>query len=392
MGYNIYDERQVVKIFEARMQGLPAAYIRRFYLLRTFEDEELLDYDEEEKAGFMLWWARRYNKFSDSGLHYSITDQAGHGYDDQGGQGFDDLTWEETSVDLANRPPTPDHRANPGRTPPSITPSQRKYWDVTQEMPTAKGDMLDTKLDTRLVSTAEVEMMEQDDGWMSGDGYAETRVEPGPATPRSLPDRRSPRRSSSKIPRPLPASPPAPRNCVKLKLDDISNGLLRGLEPPASPGPSGVKGEKILPGSQPWKEKSTNLSPHAKPFVPLAPTKHPNIKPANKRLNTTSTEELACREIDISDTDILVGDDARHGINMEQIGDEMMDTLKEEDMMDTMSNTLVPEAHRVVEVGVSDPSKPDRPTGTRNKKAKISGPLFSSNRSPRLGPKRGKMF
>ena len=137
-------------------------------------------------------------------------------------------------------------------------------------------------------------MMEQDSGWNM---EVETIAQSGNKTP---------------VKKPID----------KLKLEDISNNLLRGLAPPASPGPSGVKGEKILPGSKPWGNRPSPLSPLAKPFTLAA-----------KRFNTTSAVELADREVEISDTDIQVGDDARHGINMEQIGDEMLDTLKEEDMM-----------------------------------------------------------
>ena len=111
--------------------------------------------------------------------------------------------------------------------------------------------------------------------------------------------------------------------------------LLQGQAPPASPGLSGTKGEKILPGSRPWEkgnvkpsQAGNQLSPHAKPFTPA------------KRLNTTSAVELADREFEISDTDIMVGDD-RHGINMEMIGTEMDGILREEDMINTMSRTLV---------------------------------------------------
>ena len=334
------------------MRGYPSEFLRRFYIVRRCPDgPEGLDVDDDKAAEYGLWWARRYE-------HQSFIDSA-----------CDNLTYvssassspEEAPPPLSARAPTPDPRQPP---PQSLTPQQRRYWQDSPEvsprltprlttpphLATVKEIPLETNTNTAtmaaeqntgLLNTVEPEQMEMDDMQEDmaraqlGDGLSNT--------------------SQERIDR-----------------------LLSNLYEPSSPGPSGVKGEPIiprdpaslgarpkLPAAQPILQDfpgvsaafpeaardmsrtlSSTLSPEASPFIPnnirhvnktlrqfhgnpFAPVNlfvnHDQAGPSSgKRLNTTGVETLEARGadtiiLDMLDDIVKEGDDALTGININDL-------------------------------------------------------------------------
>ena len=338
------------------MRGYPREFLRRFYIVRRCPDgPEGLDVDDDKAAEYGLWWARRYE-------HQSFIDSA-----------CDNLTYvssassspEEAPPPLSARAPTPDPRQPP---PQSLTPQQRRYWqDSPEGTPLRRTPLLTTpphlatvkeiplgtdtntvtmaaEQNTRLLNTAELEQMEMDD--MQED-MARAQLGDGLS------------------------------NISQERIDR----LLSNLYEPSSPGPSGVKGEPIIPkdptsqGARPKvpaaqpilqdfpgvsaafpeaaremsRTSNSTLSPEASPFIPnnirhvnktlrqfhgnpfalanpfARHVSHDQAGPSSgKRLNTTGVETLEARGadtiiLDMLDDTVKEGDDALTGININDL-------------------------------------------------------------------------
>ena len=281
-GFDVRDERQCLKVFETQQLGLPKSFLRRFYVMRSFDDPSLLDYDDQENASFALYWARRYDNFVDSACSADRTTSPS-----------DTMSSEMPDFELSppplRRQPTPDPRARYHERDGILTPRQRAFWEANRTIENTSSELHNP----RLVNTKEVEMMEDDAMEFEfgdenlGDSMSETH---------------------------------------KARIEH----LLENLYQPESPGHHGVKGEEIVPLMPRSEEKPSlakvkkRLSPEAEVFVPRT----------IKRLNTTQVEELDKRAHmpDFGDESIKEGDDALTGLNVADL----------DNLEDTLTNPVVP--------------------------------------------------
>ena len=270
---------------------MPESFLRRFYLLRTFGDPSDLEYDAEDRSEYMLYWARRYDTFCDSALHWS-PDLA------RSEETLPDDTLSSTisSPRVADRSPTPDPRME-GRAAPSITREQADYWRTTQEMPTAPSISLKDNMLTNVKTEVDNEIENID----LGDSLSPTR---------------------------------------QARIENLLTNMYVPSSPPGKP----VKGELITPvkpgpSQQPVVDFVTSrkkLSPTAAPFTP------------GKRFNTTSVSDLESRQFTVMDIDldgtIMVGDDALTGLNHMEIdgGSEMWSTLTEDQFQQPAAPVVIP--------------------------------------------------
>ena len=204
----------------------------------------MLDFDDEENAGFALYWCRRYETFVDSALHDSPTDLLGREVGADYNISQDSSSDMTDTLSISTRPPTP-HPVMAARTEsPALNSVQNTYWGQTQEMPTACR----TLFQTRLVNTADARALERE---MESEFVMED-----PFRDVHLGDSLSP--SNRK------------------KITELMSNL---YQPDSPEGTENLGGniEKIIPAKHNSKpdnkvsSRRSELSPHAAPFVPAQP-------------------------------------------------------------------------------------------------------------------------
>ena len=255
----------------------------------------MLNFDEEENAGFSLYWARRYN-------HDLVDSACSAGQDTQENM-MDTMNSvvpevENTTPPRLVRQGTPDPRARYHQRGEILTPKQAEFWNLDQaqtkdqEMNTAVGAVMDNLVNSENIMKMELE--DWDDAELAeanlGDSMSNTNI-------------------------------------------DKINKLLENLYQPESPGHHGVKGEKIIPNTaavEGERSKVTvrrKLSPTADPFVPAS--KRPNLASSSEGRSGSASLSSTVDWLSMSMT-IKEGDDALTGLNIADLDkmDNMEDTLR----------------------------------------------------------------